>query len=130
MRADTSCIIAADETSIAPAGESLSTDSDAEEFTLTDAVLANLTALDLSNVSLFQFANETAVSKRAQLSCKTFPGDLLWPSKLVWKVFDLLTGGAVIETVPIGAVCFKNNEHYDEAKCQDILDHWTESATQ
>ncbi|EMR66545.1 putative fad linked oxidase-like protein [Eutypa lata UCREL1] len=122
-------VIAADETSIAPAGESLSTDSDAEEFTLTDAVLANLTALDLSNVSLFQFADETAVSKRAQLSCKTFPGDLLWPSKLVWKVFDLLTGGAVIETVPIGAVCFKNNEHYDEAKCQDILDHWTESAT-
>lgn len=70
------------------------------------------------------------MNKRAQLSCKTFPGDLLWPSKLVWKVFNLLTGGALIETIPIGAVCFKNNDHYDEAKCQDILDHWTESATQ
>lgn len=102
-----------------------------EAIQLTDAVLANLTELELSNVSLFQFAEED-LQKRAVFSskCKTFPGDALWPSKLVWKVFDLLTGGALIETVPIGAACYPNSEHYDSVKCQDILAHWTESETQ
>ena len=107
--------------------------SEAEKFQLTDAVLANLTELELSNVSLFNFASSDEVvgSKRSLLKrCKTSPGDLLWPSKTIWKVFNILTGGALIETVPIGAVCYKNNVHYNADKCADILAHWTESATQ
>lgn len=107
--------------------------SEAEKYQLTDAVLANLTELELTNVSLFNFAgsDEAAGSKRSLLKrCKTSPGDFLWPSRTIWKIFNILTGGALIETVPIGAVCYKNNVHYNAAKCADILAHWTESATQ
>ncbi|OBT64286.1 hypothetical protein VE03_06794 [Pseudogymnoascus sp. 23342-1-I1] len=129
-------LIPADETTVAPAAQLLSDPSsvlsEAEKFQLTDAILANLTELELSNVSLFNFAgsDEAVGSKRSIFKrCKTSPGDLLWPSKPIWKVFNLLAGGALIETVPIGAVCYKNNEHYNAAKCADILAHWTESAT-
>lgn len=96
-------------------------------------MLAELAELDLSNLTLFQFGDEDAAaeSKRSPLDgCKTYPGDLLWPTKIAWKVFNLLTGNALIETVPIGAVCYEDSGHYDQAKCDDLLEHWTESATQ
>lgn len=99
---------------------------------LTDAVLANLTDLNLSNISLFYFENEERESKRelsGRTKCKTFPGDFLFPGKIVWKVLDLLTGGAVISTVPLGAACY-DGEHFDSEKCQFLLDNWTNSSTQ
>lgn len=99
--------------------------------------MANLTAHELSDIELFQFgededtANEGQIAKRTAVgSCKTYPGDLLWPSRLTWSVFNLLTGGALIETVPIGAVCYPNSGVYNAAKCADIIEHWQESATQ
>ena len=105
-----------------------------DELVLTDNVLAQLSKQELANVSLFDFADNfesTENGKRPLFTgCKTYPGDKLWPLQAVWKVFDLLTGGALIKTVPVGAVCYTNNEHYDADRCQNILDHWTESATQ
>ncbi len=101
---------------------------------LTDAVLANLTELELSNITLFDFpADEGVVDKRTLgsfLKCKTYPGDILYPNKLVWNVFNLLTGGALIETVPIGAVCYKNHAAYNAAACAELLENWTLSETQ
>ena len=99
-------------------------------FQLTDAVLAELSAQELSNISLFKFPEEDTAKRSLFSGCKTYPGDFLWPSKLVWKVLNLLTGGALIETVPIGAVCYPNSEHYDVAKCNDIIENWTKSETQ
>lgn len=97
---------------------------------MTDAILANLTELELSNISLFYFEDtETGEAKRSVSGCKTYPGDSLFPSKLVWRVFNLLTGGALIETVPLGAACYEG-EHYDAAKCQVLLDNWSNSSTQ
>ncbi|KAK2798236.1 hypothetical protein FQN51_007802 [Onygenales sp. PD_10] len=119
-------VIAADESTVAPAGE-LVVSTDPDSFQLTDTALANLTELDLTSVSLFKFPGD--IAERSIAKCKTFPGDALWPSKAIWKVFNLVTGGALIETVPIGAVCYEDNEHYDSAKCEEILAHWTESAT-
>jgi hypothetical protein len=90
--------------------------------------------MELSNISLFNFpenVEETESEKRSYFTnCKTFPGDLLWPVHSVWKVFNLLTGGALIKTVPIGAVCYTNSEHYDADECQELLVHWNESPTQ
>lgn len=105
--------------------------SDAEKYQLTDAVLTNLTSLELSNISLFQFG-DTPIEKRSTIShrCKTLPGDADWPSQLVWKVLNLLTGGALIETVPIGAVCYPDNEHYDPARCGIVLANWTDGVMQ
>ncbi|KAI0526513.1 putative 6-hydroxy-D-nicotine oxidase [Xylaria bambusicola] len=121
-------VVAADETTVPIAAENVQS-----ELVLTDSVLAQLSSQELSNVSLFDFADDveaTENDKRSRFTgCKTFPGDKLWPLKIVWKVFDLVTGGALIKTVPVGAVCYTNSEHYDADKCQNILDHWTESAT-
>lgn len=98
---------------------------------LTEAVLSNLTDLGLSNISLFYFdgLSEEDLAARSVDKCKLFPGDLLFPGELVWKVFNLLTGNALIKTVPLGAACYEG-EHYDAEKCQFLLDNWANSTTQ
>ena len=98
---------------------------------MTDDVLTNLTNLGLSNISLFYFDDDSEVEKRAayQPDCKTMPGDLFYPNKPIWKVFDLLTGGALIRTVPLGSACYEG-EHYDEAKCTFLVNNWNDSDTQ
>ncbi|KAH6679924.1 hypothetical protein F5X68DRAFT_244846 [Plectosphaerella plurivora] len=124
----------ADEKNVAPAAEEVSVDAGedllvSETVQLTEAVLANLTSLELSNISLFAFAEDETLDKRTPSSlfkCKTFPGDVLYPGSLVWKIFDLLTGGALIKTVPIGAVCYEG-EHYDAAACEELLASWSTS---
>ncbi|GAP89250.2 putative fad linked oxidase-like protein [Rosellinia necatrix] len=121
-------VVAANEATVPVAAESLN-----DELVLTDDVLVQLTSMKLENVSLFNFPedfNSTGNDNRLLFTgCKTFPGDLLWPVQPIWKVFNLLTGGALIKTVPIGAVCYTNNENYDADKCQDILSRWNESPT-
>jgi hypothetical protein len=105
--------------------------SEAEKYQLTDAVLANLTNLQLTNISLFEFADENATLTGSIFTgCKTFPGDFSWPSKIVWGVLDLLTGNALIKTIPIGAVCFKNNKNYNAEKCTTVLSQWKTSELQ
>ncbi|KAJ4226132.1 hypothetical protein NW759_004719 [Fusarium solani] len=105
-------VVSANDVTVAPAAEAVG-----GELQLTDAVLANLTELELDHIELFQFADESETLDKRALSalakCKSMPGDLLWPSKLVWKAFDLLTGGALIKTVPFGADAGKEG-----AKCQ------------
>jgi hypothetical protein len=111
---------------------------EAATLQLTDAVLANLTALQLTNVSLFGFKERDGrdpVAVRGgggsnTTACKVFPGDRDYPSPEVWSIFDLLTGGALIATIPIGAVCYRDHIAYDAAKCRDVLANWTKSETQ
>ncbi|KAK0732149.1 hypothetical protein B0H67DRAFT_94421 [Lasiosphaeris hirsuta] len=132
-------VVAADEASVAPAASAIAnTTSAPAALQLTDAVIANLTDLQLSNISLFAFQPESsekpAATRRAASSaappvCKVFPGDAAYPSRLVWAVLDLLTGGALIETVPIGAACYPQSGAYNNTKCAAILAHWTESDT-
>lgn len=95
-------------------------------------MLANLTDLNLSEVDLFYFADTKASKKRSAAvnsKCKIFPGDKAFPGEFIWKVFDLLTGGSLIKTVPLGAACYKG-EHYDEEECKFLLDNWHNSTTQ
>ncbi|KAK3688916.1 hypothetical protein B0T22DRAFT_407656 [Podospora appendiculata] len=133
---DKGVVVAADETTVAPAADAVVANSqEPEALQLTDAVLANLTAHNLTEAPLFAFGEDlekrdtTYVNLVSTASCKTFPGDKAWPAKPVWAVFDLLTGGALKETVPIGAVCYPGNKAYDAAKCADLLAHWNLSAT-
>jgi hypothetical protein len=80
-------------------------------FELVQLTDADLDPLNDTLTSLFGFdtdvqsTNATAVKARS-IGCKTFPGDALWPIKLIWGVFDILLGGALIETVPIAAPCY------------------------
>ena len=129
------CLVAVDKSTTAPAAEivaSLSSNATADLFPaetiqLTDAVLANLTSLQLTNVSIFAFlgaSNEAAVAKLAASPCKTCEGDALWPSASGWNLFDTLLGSALIKTVPFGAVCYNDFGNSDPAKCATITNNW------
>ncbi|KAH7150198.1 hypothetical protein B0J13DRAFT_285323 [Dactylonectria estremocensis] len=119
-------VVVANEENVAAASE-----ASGDNLELTDSVLSNLTNLHLTDIDLFKFGEDGESAFKRGLgfaSCKTMPGDALWPGKVVWKVFNLLTGGALIRTVPFGAVCYQG-EHYDAEACSNILDNWTNSDT-
>lgn len=93
-------------------------------------MLKNLTDVQLSNIDLFYFDDASeGNAARATPQCKTFPGDSSYPSQSVWKVLDILSGGALIETVPLGSACYEG-EYYDAAKCSFLVDNWNNSETQ
>lgn len=91
--------------------------------------------LEPADAALFDFADgklaRRAFCKRSWGSCKTGPGDKLWPSSLVWRIFDLLLGGVLEKPAPIGAVCFKDPFGvYNAQSCASVIDNWSDSALQ
>ncbi|KAK2613379.1 hypothetical protein N8I77_000297 [Diaporthe amygdali] len=109
------------QSTIAPAGQIVD-----GELVLTDSVLANLKTQGVSNVSLFEFSSGSPSQKRAALGqCKTDPGDFLWPGKAIWGLLDLLTGGAIIQNVPLSSVCYNSWGNYDATECARIAKQWT-----
>lgn len=100
-----------------------------EAFQLTDAILANLTALHLSNISLFGFADDsTSTASRRSLAsgtCKTYPGDTLWPTDDLWDIFDFLLGGALIETKPVASPCYDEFGNYNASQCAWLKSNWS-----
>lgn len=97
-----------------------------EAYQLTDSVVANLTQLQLTNATLFGF---TGGSYPQATTCKVMPTDNAWPTAETWNTLNLLTGGNLISTVPIGAVCYQG-EHYDAAQCQKLTENWSDSSMQ
>jgi hypothetical protein len=94
---------------------------------LTDAVLEDVAASiqNESILSLFTFASSnTTVSKRTGHSCKLMPGDFLWPVTLIWDIFDLLLGGALIKTTPLAASCYPSWPEYNADTCDTITADW------
>jgi hypothetical protein len=94
-----------------------------ETLQLTQPVLTNLTNMNLTDVSLFNFPT---TSSPTTAKCKAFPGDANWPSPVVWKVLDLLSGGALIQTVPLAAPCYSNWPEYNPATCATITSQWSD----
>ncbi|KAI4623879.1 hypothetical protein J4E80_003691 [Alternaria sp. BMP 0032] len=106
-----------------------------EAVQLTDDVVSSMQqSAELAEyASLFEFEDSSNSSlstrtrrARRSLRCKTMPGDLLYPGKLLWGVFDLLLGGALEKIVPIGSSCYKTSEYnnYDAAKCADLVENF------
>ncbi|TPX14044.1 uncharacterized protein E0L32_000438 [Thyridium curvatum] len=121
---------------VAPAVQAVdpaSTDLEADYFNfeaaqLTPDVISNLTNLDLTNITLFDFANSTVAARSLGARsgwCKQLPGDFFWPGDWIWGLLDLLTGGALIEGTPSAAVCYQDWPQYDAAKCQQVTAKWT-----
>ncbi|KAJ4416694.1 hypothetical protein N0V82_006603 [Gnomoniopsis sp. IMI 355080] len=102
----------------------------AETLQLTDAVIANLTSLSLTNISLFDFgdSSSTAPKRAAAAECKTFPGDSGWPADLTWDVLNLMTGEALIKTVPLASPCYDDWGKYDVDECAYVTNQWTNSS--
>ncbi|KAJ5490416.1 FAD linked oxidase N-terminal [Penicillium expansum] len=101
-----------------------------EKVQLTEGVLSDVAAtLQNSTVAnMFAFASDSSVAKRSvHNSCKVMPGDFLWPVELIWDVFDLLLGGSLIKTVPLGSYCYPDWPQYDAAKCASISADWLTS---
>lgn len=101
-----------------------------EAVQLTPDVLTNLTALNLTGVDMFDFGStDDAVAKRASAACKVFPGDKAWPSDLIWTVFDLLLGGALIKTTPLAAPCYSGwPKVRNAAECSYITNNWSNNS--
>ncbi|KAK1983123.1 FAD binding domain-containing protein [Colletotrichum cereale] len=119
--------VAANASTVAPAAEVVDAAGlfAEEKVQLTDAVLANLTALQLPNISLFAFEDSSSAVEGCLFGrCKTYPGDLLYPIDLVWNIFDLLLGGALTKTVPQASVCYDDFGNFDKAKCDFLTANW------
>ena len=105
---------AANERTVAPAAAQVASAEfssgteyfDFEKAQLTSEVLSNLTALQLTDISLFNFSSQTALNQRQSPLCKAYPGTPEWPSDVTWKVLDLLVGGRLSKTIPLAAPCF------------------------
>jgi hypothetical protein len=113
-----------------PAGAPL---QEAETLQLTDAVIERLATEEgvSEYAEYFAFddstaASDTRVRRAASASCKTFPGDSDWPKEIVWDIFNVLLGGALIPTKPIAAPCYDSKwGKKDSAKCTDITNNFT-----
>jgi hypothetical protein len=101
-----------------------------EEKSLTDKTLQE--SIDKTNVAddahLFSFddgrhANPDRPRKGA---CRAFPGDPEWPRERTWDSFNKLLGGALIETVPVAAPCYRNLGVYDAEKCATVRNSYTD----
>ncbi|KAH8179435.1 FAD binding domain-containing protein [Sarocladium implicatum] len=109
---------------------------EAETVQLTNESLQSVVdakKLNASDAALFDFEDgqieKRGLDTRGRSSCKTSPGDILWPNKLVWTIFDLLLGGGVLEKPPpIGAVCYKDPFGvYNKDDCTEVIDNFTNS---
>lgn len=108
---------------------------EAETTQLTEAVVAEIanTPEIAEYAHLFSFENTTtplsarAKRQRRLIKCKSAPGDLLYPSKLVWGIFDLLLGGALEPIIPLASVCYENSpfKNYNAEKCAAVTAGWT-----
>ncbi|XEU96104.1 hypothetical protein FSHL1_001389 [Fusarium sambucinum] len=102
-----------------------------EKFQLTASSARDLKNLDSQHAPLFYpeiESNGQSLGLHARNKCKTFPGDSLWPSDSVWKLLNLITGGALIKTIPVGATCYNSIGVYDEARCNHIINQWSKSS--
>lgn len=95
-----------------------------ETAQLTEAFLDNLTELEFSNISLFNFANNSESHLPASGECKTYPGDSNWPTDATWNVLDQLLDGALIKTKPVASPCYQNWGDYDEVECAWLTANW------
>ena len=102
------------------------------EFESLQLVEEDLDQLSDEERAYFEFADSRPgpqKSKRAPANCKVFPGDDAWPSDWYWNLFNLLTGGALIPSVPQATPCYEGPA-YDADKCKELTSQWTNSFIQ
>ncbi|KAL4877361.1 hypothetical protein BJY04DRAFT_230663 [Aspergillus karnatakaensis] len=99
------------------------------DFETVQLLPADLQKLNESDAALFDFDSPNGQvdnSPRSFSLCKVFPGDLLWPSRIIWGLLDMVTGGALIKGVPRASTCY-SGPGYDAADCEYLTSQWTGS---
>lgn len=127
-------VTAAESSNFSVAAETVTVDANATYFKFETVQLTNdsLSELNASTLALFGFSDEEAtvdLTERSTSSCRVSPEDKLWPNTLVWSLFNLLLGNALIKTVPLASPCY-NGQYYDAGKCADLTANWTNSNIQ
>ncbi|KAK1833982.1 FAD binding domain-containing protein [Podospora conica] len=99
---------------------------DFETLQLTDKALSAFSHSKAVDTSVFGF-HRTDTPAKPQARCKTYPGDLAWPTEPIWDLFDDLLGGALIKTVPEASLCYPEWGRYSAAQCQELTRTWNNS---
>lgn len=99
-----------------------------ETLQLTEAVLANATEFNVSNIGLFKFANDSTIHLPVSGECKTYPGDSNWPNYTTWNDLDVLLGGALIKTKPVASSCYPGWGDYNETHCEWLTANWANNS--
>ncbi|KAK4221912.1 FAD binding domain-containing protein [Podospora fimiseda] len=100
-----------------------------ETIQLTNNHLTKIHPKSLNTTSLFSPRQQQQTPKPLQ-RCKTYPGDLLWPGKPIWDLFNLLLGkGSLIKTIPEASVCYPEwaGSRYSPAQCEELTKSWNNS---
>ncbi|CAI6336784.1 unnamed protein product [Periconia digitata] len=116
-------VVAANSDNVSPAQASIAGAVGPAQYQLTQSVLDDLKSKKLSNSSIFDFGPSGKVYSSGM--CKPAPGDTDWPTADTWETLNVLTGNALLSTVPIGAACYQG-EHYNAERCTEILDRWSD----
>jgi hypothetical protein len=106
----------ADQTTAAATGQRCPGRFGWENQQLTDAAVG-------TDKALFGFGCKDRQPKPVA-QCKVFPGDADWPSQTTWSKINATLDGALIQTVPLAASCYRNRPEYDVAACQHAQDNW------
>ena len=99
---------------------------DFETIQLTEGDLSIFGKSKAADTSLFSFPT-TGDPSKARARCKTYPGDLAWPTEPIWDLFDDLLGGTLIKTVPEASLCYPEWGRYSAAECQELTRSWNNS---
>ncbi|RDL34461.1 FAD binding-containing protein [Venustampulla echinocandica] len=59
-------------------------------------------------------------------TCKTYPGDINWPSLSIWNEFNKTLGGALIKSISPVSVCYRGVD-YNAAKCAYVRENYANS---
>jgi hypothetical protein len=94
---------------------------DYEKDQLTDGDLAKLLPQDAALIAF----DDSAVGAKNIVNyprdfCKSYPGDLDWPSNKTWNKFHNLVDNGLISTIPAAAPCYQDWGVYDKDKCTEI----------
>ena len=105
----------------------------AEALQFTDSVFDRIANDNATSnfADVFAFESNSTLNGRRLSNCKTYPGDNLWPSKLVWNIFDLLLGRRLLTTEPIASPCYDSKwGSKNLAECNALVNRFTKATTQ
>lgn len=94
------------------APDSTAADADLFPYETLQLLPSDLDPLNDTMTAIFGFDDSTvSTAEKRSGTCKTFPGDPLWPAPVLWDLFKVLIGGKLIKAVPIAAPCH-NGPYY------------------
>lgn len=73
-------------------------------------------------------AGLAAGAEATSILCRSLPGDVTWPSAIVWAGLNKTVDGRLVAEVPLGHVC--HDPTYDAAACAALQEKWTLPTTQ